>query len=159
MNKYIRFQLIYNGIMRKLDLEEKKFNYLTVIKRVENTSGGQTRWLTRCKCGKQTIVIGSELISSKTKSCGCLRKEKLKSEIGNRYGKLTVIGYGKKTTTKKVRYWEVKCDCGTISKVRGRHLKNGSIRSCGCIKSFGELKITEILEKNNISYKKTIFFQ
>lgn len=29
--------------------------------------------------------------------------------------------------------WLCKCDCGNYTKVRGKNLKNGSVKSCGCL--------------------------
>ena len=56
-----------------IDLDGQKFGRLTVIKRVENTKGGGSRWLCRCECDKQTIVLRGNLTSGGTKSCGCLK--------------------------------------------------------------------------------------
>lgn len=62
----------------KYDLTGKKFERLTVIKRVENSKSGQTRWLCKCSCGNETIVWGCHLRNGHTRSCGCMQKEKLK---------------------------------------------------------------------------------
>lgn len=59
----------------KYDLTGKKFERLTVIKRVENSKSGQTRWLCKCDCGNETIVWGNHLRSGHTRSCGCINKE------------------------------------------------------------------------------------
>ena len=59
--------------------EGRAFGRLLVVKRLENhiTSGGNTlsKWLCRCVCGNEISVIGNDLRSEKTKSCGCLHKE------------------------------------------------------------------------------------
>lgn len=61
------------------DLTNKKFGKLIVIKRVQDhikPSGKHAvRWLCRCDCGNEAVVLGSDLKSSKTKSCGCLHKK------------------------------------------------------------------------------------
>lgn len=61
------------------DLTGQKFGRLTVIERAENhyTTGGRSQitWLCRCECGNNVIVNGQNLISSNTKSCGCLHRE------------------------------------------------------------------------------------
>lgn len=59
------------------DLTDKKFNRLTVIERKGNDIFGHLRWLCRCDCGKEKIIVGSHMVRGKTKSCGCLNKEKL----------------------------------------------------------------------------------
>lgn len=57
-----------------------------------------------------------------------------KNDLTNqRFGRLTVLGdVGKRTANGKV-LWHCLCDCGTITFVRGDHLKNGKIQSCGCL--------------------------
>lgn len=59
------------------DLTGKKFNRLSVIKLV--TKDGRRRWLCKCDCGNETIVATDNLNNGKTKSCGCLVKEKIAS--------------------------------------------------------------------------------
>jgi len=60
-----------------IDLTNKQFGRLKVIKRVENDKDGNTQWLCQCNCdGKEIIVLGSSLRKGNTKSCGCLKIEK-----------------------------------------------------------------------------------
>jgi len=56
---------------------------------------------------------------------------KLIDIIGNRYNNLVVV---KRLENAKggVTVWECICDCGNTTKVRGKNLKNGSVKSCGC---------------------------
>lgn len=62
--------------MRKAkDLTGKKFNRLTVIKRVENSKWKETRWLCKCDCGNELILTYGKIAYNHTKSCGCLLKE------------------------------------------------------------------------------------
>lgn len=58
-----------------IDLSNKKFGRLTVIKRVETERKGQARWLCKCDCGNTKIVQSYDLKSGNTQSCGCQRKE------------------------------------------------------------------------------------
>lgn len=52
---------------------------------------------------------------------------------GNTYGRLTVLGdVGKRTKNGKV-LWHCLCECGRVTFVRGDHLKNGKVSSCGCL--------------------------
>lgn len=53
--------------------------------------------------------------------------------IGKRFGRLTVTAESGRSKTGLVM-WECKCDCGSSVIVRGTHLREGSIRSCGCIR-------------------------
>lgn len=56
---------------------------------------------------------------------------KVKNEIGNRYGRLTVVKFvGLNKQHRAV--WLAKCDCGKETTVVGRYLRNGDTTSCGC---------------------------
>lgn len=61
-----------------IDLAGQKFGRLTVIHRENNDKDGNSRWLCRCNCGKEKIIVGYSLKGGLTKSCGCLQKEKVK---------------------------------------------------------------------------------
>ena len=54
--------------------------------------------------------------------------------IGQRFGKLTVIGRAENSNTGKTR-WLCKCDCGNMKKnsVDSHSLKTGKVKSCGCL--------------------------
>ncbi|MDC4245566.1 hypothetical protein [Clostridium perfringens] len=59
------------------DLIGKKFGRLTVINKVEGKSKRRKKeYLCECECGNEKIVCRDDLISSHTRSCGCLHKEK-----------------------------------------------------------------------------------
>lgn len=62
--------------MNFIDLTGKKFGLLTVIKRVEDRQslrgGNNVRWLCKCECGNEKIVLSHALRQGCTKSCGCL---------------------------------------------------------------------------------------
>lgn len=51
---------------------------------------------------------------------------------GDKFNRLTVIREANKRN--KERFAEVICDCGVTKEVRFRHLRNGSITSCGCVR-------------------------
>lgn len=68
------------------DLSGRKFEKLKVIKRVENSKGGATRWLCECECGKEKIAYASDLKSGHTKSCGCHKIKCLLNSV-NFHGK------------------------------------------------------------------------
>lgn len=50
---------------------------------------------------------------------------------GMKFGRLTVLE--KAPSTGGQAEWICKCDCGNIKKVKGGHLRNGVIQSCGCL--------------------------
>jgi hypothetical protein len=62
--------------MRPLKLEGQRFGYLTVQTR-STSRPGKSRWTCLCVCGVTCTVIGSQLTSGKTRSCGCLKLKKL----------------------------------------------------------------------------------
>lgn len=53
--------------------------------------------------------------------------------IGNRYGKLVVIGRGG-LDVKRNRLWACLCDCGNTAQVCTAELRCGSTKSCGCLR-------------------------
>lgn len=63
------------------DLTGQKFGRLTVIERADSTKHGAARWLCKCDCGNDTVVIGDELRKGATRSCGCLAKETTSSRM------------------------------------------------------------------------------
>ena len=131
---------------RIIDETGNKYGRLTVLEYSPTTGGQGAQWLCKCECGKEVIVSGINLRRGKTKSCGCLQKEiqiknllesprvKTQSpflidETGNRYGKLLVL---ERDNNNPGVYWKCLCDCGKITSVSAKHLRNGSIISCGC---------------------------
>lgn len=58
------------------DLKPKdRFNFFTVIEKVEDDDKGQAQYLCSCQCGKKKVVLGKYLVSGKTKSCGCIKSQ------------------------------------------------------------------------------------
>lgn len=77
-----------------IDLTGQRFGRLTVIKRVKNNKDNRAQWLCECDCGNKKHIIGKSLRKGKTKSCGCLQKEKAKTinkKHGMRYTRLNKI--------------------------------------------------------------------
>ena len=106
----------------------KRFGNLVVSERSENDKNHKARWLCRCDCGRETIVIGSNLMSGKTSSCGCVVSPDL---TDNRYGRLTVLRRDKSSSYHSA--WVCKCDCGMETVVSATNLKQGKTKSCGCL--------------------------
>lgn len=63
---------------RKLvDHTGETFGMLTAIERIENYQGrGRTYYRCKCECGNEKIVLGSGLVTGKTKTCGCISKSR-----------------------------------------------------------------------------------
>lgn len=142
-----------------------KYGRWTVIKRVENNYRGNAQWLCKCDCGNEKVVTGIALRSGRSQSCGCLQKEKVRDLgynntpdlIGQRFGKLIVkerIVGDKKNKGK----WLCECDCGSETKVLTNHLISGHTQSCGCVSSFGEVQIANILSQYGIIFSKEYTF-
>lgn len=70
--------------MKALDLTGQRFGALTVIERAGSHKcdtmypygppgrASFSTWLCRCDCGREKVVIGTNLRSGHTKSCGCM---------------------------------------------------------------------------------------
>lgn len=157
-----------------VDLTNKKFNRLTALLPTNLRFDHSVVWLCKCDCGNEFLLSGKLLQNGHTKSCGCLKKEKTGQnwirnsyhgnagkefidETGKVYGKLTVLCRDENTSFGQAR-WKCQCECGTITVVSGNQLRTGGTRSCGCTRSFGELTIIKLLNKNNIMYKKEYTF-
>lgn len=54
------------------ELVGKVFGLLTVLDYYNTTVDGKAQWKCLCRCGEETIVDTSHLMSGHTKSCGCL---------------------------------------------------------------------------------------
>lgn len=93
---------------------------------------GQVAWQCLCDCGNTTVVVGDNLKTGNTISCGCYRLKKISLELtGKKFGFLTAI---KKTNSigTSGRNWLCKCDCGNEKEIRASSLFNLITVSCGC---------------------------
>ena len=50
---------------------------------------------------------------------------------GHKYNRLTVIAPVRKDKSGQT-IWRCRCDCGNYTEIQGSHLRNGTIKSCGC---------------------------
>lgn len=58
----------------------------------------------------------------------------IKDITGQKFGRLTVLyKLHNYHDTKNGVYWLCVCECGNVKEVNGRNLRNGNIRSCGCL--------------------------
>lgn len=155
---------------KKIDLTNQKFNSLLVLQDSKKRSAsGSVLWECKCDCGNITLATGTDLKNGHKKSCGCLQKQQAR-KIGHKnlidltgqtFGHLTVLNQeaSKKCPNGALKtMWKCQCDCGNIVIVTGQSLKSSNTISCGCIKSKGEKKISEMLTKANISFIKEYTF-
>lgn len=108
------------------------FGLLTVLSISGNSEKG-VRWDCVCQCSKQTLVPTARLKSGKTKSCGCLKVKgghRFVDLVGKKFNMLTVISLH---SCNKGSIWNCICDCGKPNIVRAYNLKNGAVKSCGCL--------------------------
>lgn len=132
------------------DLTGQKFGHLTVLGR-DKSDLSRVYWKCQCDCSQQTIlkVDGNALKNGHTKSCGCSIVGDLYNQ---RFGMLTVVD--RDYTRGPKAYWLCKCDCGNpkLKSVSGPDLRAGTVQSCGCLKSRGELKVRNILNSLQIEF-------
>lgn len=114
------------------DLTGRRFGRLVVLRKEEGS--GKARYLVRCDCGREKVVLADNLKRGMTKSCGvCCRggkawsEKRIKDLTGKRFGQMIVL---KELGNRKVL---CKCDCGKEKVVNKSHLVHGEIQSCGCL--------------------------
>lgn len=120
-----------------IDLTGQRFDRLLVLQRGENAGQGKSRWDCRCDCGKITSVTSSQLRSGRTRSCGCLKRERT-AELrrvdiaGQRFGRLVALEpLPGRDADRRIR-WLCQCDCGNETAVPVNVLRTGHTKSCGC---------------------------
>lgn len=81
-------------------------------------------------CEKEFTTAIQYVADGQTKSCGCLGG--YKDLRGLSFGKLTVM---EKTNRRQNGHiiWKCRCECGNITYVSTHHLKDGTVKSCGCL--------------------------
>ena len=141
--------------MRGINLIGQRFGRLQVIElvpkdqRPEKTAKRGNHWICQCDCGNKVIHYTGELQQGDINSCGCLsyetKKKKATNEIGNKYGKLTVLQQD--NTKSNGVYWICECECGNIVSVLGARLRNGHTKSCGCIREKNTLSPNQKIGK------------
>ena len=86
---------------------------------------------------------------------------------GQKFGKLTVLGFGgyEQNTRQRVAMWNCHCDCGNDCQVEGYLLASGRRKSCGCIRRaagqmegerFGKLVVLGEDPDNQTTLKKVL---
>lgn len=128
-----------------IDLAGQRFGRLYVLERDfqypidNNIVGNKVYWKCKCDCGNMTSVLGAQLRSGKTQSCGCYAKEKIAQRNaanyndikGQRFGKLVALSPTEKRSGSNI-IWLCHCDCGNNCEVSSNHLISKNTQSCGC---------------------------
>ena len=130
-----------------IDRTGKVYGRLTVLKRSRNDKFGKVKWLCRCECGKEVVVVGDNLRRGNTTSCGCYNKLMIRESFrkkreenlnvkgvqdlsGKKYGLFTVLSRSENDNGHAA--WLCRCECGIEKVVIGSFLKKGHTKSCGC---------------------------
>lgn len=161
----------FKGLSKLMDFTGKTIGRLYVESRTEDhiKSGGgaDRRWNCICECGNKCIKSTTYLRKSPASSCGCWKREitskiKAKDIIGEIFGYLMVLSKLETRYTSGGNprlFYRCKClNCGHITEVQAGSLFSGQTKSCGCIKSLGELKVREELLKRRIRFKTQYHF-
>ena len=140
---------------KKIDLTNQVFGNLTVLKDSgKRTGNGGIIWTCQCSCGEIKEVPGHHLKRGSVKTCGkCNSRSKKINEIGNQYGKLTVIAEAPSRNGRA--YWLCQCECGKQKEISGTNLRTYGHIGCGCGqitdrigKKYGFLTVLEQLPDN-----------
>ena len=60
---------------KRIDLTGNTYGRLKVVELAGKNSKGKLLWRCECKCGNEAVIIGENLKTRVTTSCGCYRKE------------------------------------------------------------------------------------
>lgn len=152
--------------MKLVDLTGQVFGRWKVLKRAGN-KGTNVAWLCECQCPKKTTkpVRGGRLCSGDSKSCGCLKRDKLIDLTGQVFERWKVIKrLGSDNHGKAQWLCECQCEKKTRTPIPGGSLRSGNSKSCGCLmrelvskrklsditgQIFGRLKVLKRVKNNN----------
>ena len=117
---------------RNRDLTGRQFGRWTVLERDMENPSREDYYVCRCDCGTVRAVAEKNLVSGRSKSCGCSREKRAsvdrrKDLLGKRFGKLTVVELLPEGKCRCV------CDCGNEKIMNAASLKQGT-QSCGCLR-------------------------
>lgn len=130
------------------ELRERKYGRLNVTKIAGANRFGHTIVECLCDCGSTKQLTVSDL--TKTKSCGCILKEKDKT--GKRYGAL--IAEKRLSKTGAGDYlWRCRCDCGDSLVVLGGLLHEHRRGCPTCSRNSQASKVTRHGLKNHHLYR------
>ncbi len=139
----------------ELQLAGKTFGYWDVLEKDVTLSeqSHMSYWKCKCQlCGNIYSVRGTALNTGKSTKCQHCSSRVI-NEIGNKYGKLTVIESAGRKNNRAM--WRCKCECGNIIETNGTDLRGGKVNSCGrCpnVQSIGETLIKEFLVNGRIEF-------
>lgn len=139
-----------------------RYGLLTVIDSTKDENN-KTIWVCRCDCGNIRQIRGKDLRRGNNTTCGVgcklryLRNNKFKDLTGQKFNHLTVLSF-KEINTAHQSVWHCRCDCGKECDVTGCRMLDGSVKSCGCLRSANEEIIEQYLIKHNIIFQREQVF-
>lgn len=117
---------------RTIDITGMKFGRLMVISRFLDDKRRGALWNCLCECGRETVALGGALRRGAISSCGCLRKDALRSQLEDlvrqKFNKLTVLS--EHGVRRKQRIWKCVCECGQEELASTNALKSGLKKQC-----------------------------
>jgi hypothetical protein len=130
----------------KNDLTNQKIGFLTPLYYIKGS-----KWHCKCDCGKEIDVSTRNLNSGHTKSCGCKKGDMIGSKLSidmSAYedDDIKVLEREGSSEINQSAKWRCICKhCGREFVTEGKHIREGVVKSCGCVHSRGEQKITKML--------------
>lgn len=138
------------------DITGKHFGRLIVLEYDHSDNKGHTYWKCQCECDTIKIIRKDGLVNGSVISCGCYKNEQttqrqfkdLSNQQFDRWRVISHQGFDKNHSA----LWLCECECGTQREVAASSLISGKSRSCGCVKSHGERRISELLNEYRIPF-------
>lgn len=143
-----------------IDETNNIYDRLTVLEVIPKKEGekGAYKWRCKCSCGTIVEVSGTSLRNGSTKSCGCLRNERMRDKkrlimeeklFNKNFSTLEIIDFSHYDNGRS--YYNVRClYCNNIFTAKSNDLLNDSIESCGCVSNKLKGKSHLKSEKNNV---------
>jgi very-short-patch-repair endonuclease len=141
--------------LKYAELVGKKINKWTV--RELHIANKTYKAICECDCGSIKEVNILNLVNGLTKDCGCGRRQKLSAIkstdlLGQRFGKLLVTERMPESNAFKRVIYKCQCDCGNTITVASSLLLNGHTKSCGCLLSYYNMYIDQLLDVLDINH-------
>lgn len=128
------------GFGLRKDYSGQRFGRLVALECTGRHKGKELIWRLQCDCGNVIELPVSRFVGGKTSSCGCLKREVsylnnplFEDLVGEEFGLLTVESRNDESGKKRAIRWNCRCVCGNLVTASTTDLRDGKVRSCGCI--------------------------
>lgn len=128
---------------RNVEMIGLRYGLLTALQEVVHTqASGRTRraFICSCECGQKSTVLGENLRSGHTTSCGCAqnvaRRARARDQAGKTFGRLTILSEATPYVApcgQVKRMVLARCACGGVITTHLMSLRKGVAKSCGCL--------------------------